>query len=123
MLAAVVGAAGCGGHGGGHGDALASVTQCLRDQQARPHALPAPLSNPLRESGWRVRTFEVGTNDLVVVAASSDAAAGQARRRLARAVDALDPTKPAPHQLGKLVYVWDERPSPANQAVVRHCLG
>jgi hypothetical protein len=120
VIAAVfVGAAGCGGHG----NKLAQATQCLRDGHARPHPLPPALSNPLRESGWRTRTFAVGSNDLVVVAADSDAAAGQARQRLARASEAVGPNAPPPHRRGRFVYAWAERPSPADRALVSRCIG
>ena len=120
LIAVVAGAAGCGG---GHGDDLTQATRCLEDNHARPHALPAQFSNPLRETGWRVRTFDVGNNDLVVVAAKSDAAASQAHRRLARAVDTVDAAKPPPQQRGRLVYVCASEPSPSERAVVRHCIG
>jgi len=119
VIAAVVGAAGCGGHG----DDLARATQCLENNHARPHALPPALSNPLRETGWRTRTFALGSNELVVVAADSDSAATQAHRRLARAADALGPGSPPPQQHGRLVYVWDNPPSSSERAVVRHCIG
>jgi hypothetical protein len=117
--AAVVGAAGCGGHG----DDLASATTCLRDHDAHQHAVPPLVSHPFRESGWRTRTFAVGSNGLVVVATDSDAAARQARRRLAEAVNAVDSSKPQPQRRGRLVYVWDDPPSASDRAVVRSCLG
>ncbi|HEY6961329.1 MAG TPA: hypothetical protein VI408_05495 [Gaiellaceae bacterium] len=102
---------------------MVAATQCLRDGHPRPHPLPPALSNPLRESGWRTRTFAVGANDLVVVAADSDAAAGQARQRLARANETVDPSRPPPHQRGRFVYAWAEQPSPADRALVGRCIG
>ena len=117
MIAVVVGSAGCGG---GHGDDLAHATTCLRDHDAHQHA-PSPLvSHSFRESGWRTRTFSVGSNGLVIVATDSDAAARQAQQRLARAINA---GKPSPHQRGRLVYVWDDPPSASDRAIVRSCLG
>jgi hypothetical protein len=119
VTAAAVAAAGCGGHG----NELQRTTQCLRDNHARPHPLPQPLSNPLRESGWHARTFAVGSNDLIVIAGSSEAAAGRIHRRLARAIDTVDPSRPAPQQRGRLVYVWATTPSPSDRALARRCLG
>jgi hypothetical protein len=119
VIAVVLAAAGCGGHR----NDLKAATQCLRDNHARPHPPPAPLSNPLRESGWHAQTFAVGSNDLILIAGSNEEAAGRIHRRLTRAVDAVDPSRPAPQQRGRLVYVWATAPSPANRALVRRCLG
>jgi hypothetical protein len=59
----------------------------------------------------------------VVVAANSDAAAGQARQRLARANETVDPSRPPPHQRGTFVYAWAEPPRPSDQALVSRCIG
>jgi hypothetical protein len=116
LIAAALGAAGCGG---GHGDDLASATKCLRDHDAHQHAAPPVVSHSFSESGWRTRTFAVGDNGLVVVATNSDAAAREARRRLAQAAGA---NHSQPQQRGRLVYVWDDPPSASDRAVARACL-
>jgi hypothetical protein len=119
VIAVVVGTAGCGGHG----DELERATQCLRDNHAHPHAAPPLVSHSFRESGWRTRTVSIDSNGLVIVATGNDAAARQARRRLAQAVNTADASNPPPHQRGSLVYVWDDPPSASDRAVVSRCLG
>ena len=118
MVVAAGAATGCGGKT----DELAKVTDCLRDHHARVVAEPAVMSKLADRQGWKIRLFALGRNRLSLVSTSSAAEARKARERLARAIVAVDSSRPPARRSGRLAYWWAESPSLADRAVLRRCL-
>lgn len=104
-------------------DALRRATDCLRDNRAQVTVQQPWIVKLVAGTRWSLRRFLVTDNAVNIVSTLSDVDATEVYWRAVDARIAVDPTRPAPLRHGRIVYWWDQPPSPSERALVRRCIG